>query len=102
MSYDNEVTLLSYTYEPDAIGQHRPNLEPVRTTILCRERSVRASEFYAAGQAGLRPEVVLVVHRFEYDGQSEVEYQGRKLQVLRTYATGTEEIELVCGGRSSG
>jgi SPP1 family predicted phage head-tail adaptor len=99
MTYDHEVTLIGHEYgEPDALGQQRP--VPVETVILCAEKSVRASEFYAAGQSGLRPEIVLIVHRFEYDGQVEVEYRGRRLRVLRTYAIGLDEIELVCGGRA--
>ncbi len=96
MTYDNEVKLIGYTLgTEDALGQQVE--VPVLTTVLCGEKSISHREFYAASAQGIRPEITLLVHRFEYSGQKDVEYGGQKMKVIRTYAASDEEIELTCG-----
>ncbi|MDO3680563.1 phage head closure protein [Paenibacillus ehimensis] len=94
MTYDYEVTLIGQTFEEDEIG----NQIPVETkmAILCDKKSASRSEFYNAAAAGLRPEFVLVVHAYEYSGEQVVEFEGSRYRVIRTYATGFEELELTC------
>lgn len=94
MTYDHEVTLIGETWQQNEVGEWVP--VETRVTVLCGEESVRRSEFYAAAMAGLRPEVVLVLHRYEYNGERKAEYEGATYSVVRTYAVNTEEIELTC------
>lgn len=94
--YDHEVTLVAETCATNDAADVIPS--ETKKTILCREKSVSRNEFYQAAAAGHKPSVVLVVHRYEYDGQRRIEYEGSRYTVLRTYAVDIEEIELVCEG----
>lgn len=96
MTYDHEVTLIDYTYTQDELRQQIP--QEIRTTILCGIKSIMGKEFYNAAVSGIKPELVLVVHAFEYNGQTVVEFGGSQYQVIRTYATSMDELELTCGG----
>ncbi|MED4783445.1 phage head closure protein [Brevibacillus choshinensis] len=96
MTYDYELTLiLPGRVEQDEIGNEIP-VDPIETTILCDLKSVSRSEFYNAAATGLRPELVFVIHKYEYNGERLVEFDGKRYNVLRTYATGIEELELMC------
>lgn len=94
MTYDYELTLIGYETEYDEIGQEI-NV-PVERKILCGVKSIIRNEFYAAAQTGLKPEITFIVHNFEYNGEKEVEFEGQKYRVIRTYLANSEEIELVC------
>lgn len=94
MTYDHEVALIAENWVKNGAGDWVPN--ETRTTVLCAEKSVTRGEFYQAAMAGLKPEVVLVLHRYEYNGERKVEYEGAVYSVVRTYAVNTEEIELMC------
>lgn len=80
MCYNNELTLVGET----------------ETTILCGVKSVGRVEFYNAAQSGLNPEIIFVVHGYEYSGQQKVKYEGTTYKVVRTYAVSFEELELTC------
>ncbi len=92
MTYDYELTLISQTYTEDEIGNQIP--VETQTIILCGLKSVGRSEFYNAASTGLRPEMVFVVHGYEYDGESIVEFEGTRYRVIRTYAVDFEEFEI--------
>lgn len=94
MTYDYELTLIGYETEYDEIGQEI-NV-PVERKILCGIKSIGRNEFYAAAQAGLRPEITFIIHNYEYNGEKEVKFEGQKYKVIRTYSTDFEEMELVC------
>lgn len=94
VTYDHEITLIGSTVEKDEIGQ---DIEvPTYTTILCGLKSIGRSEFYAAAQAGLRPEITFIIHGYEYNEEKEVEFEGYRYKVIRTYAVDVEELELTC------
>jgi SPP1 family predicted phage head-tail adaptor len=104
MTYDHELTLISQIITEDAIGNQVP--VETETIILCNLKSVVRAEFYSAAAAGLKPEVVFVVHECEYNGEQLVEFEGKRYGVLRTYSGGrgregyrltVDEMELVCG-----
>lgn len=63
-------------------------------------KGVKRSEFYSAMSAGLRPEITFEIYEFEYNGQKIVEYEDggtvRRLNVIRTYPTKGERLELTC------
>jgi SPP1 family predicted phage head-tail adaptor len=92
VTYDHELTLIGQRIEEDEIGNQIP--VETETTILCGLKSVGRSEFYDAAASGLRPELVFVIHAYEYSGERVVKFQGVRYNVIRTYQTGTEEIEL--------
>jgi hypothetical protein len=92
VTYDHELTLIGETIEEDEIGNQRP--VETRTTILCSVKSAGRNDFYSGAAAGLRPEYIFTVHAYEYGGERNVEFEGVRYRVIRTYQTGTEEIEL--------
>jgi len=94
MTYDYELILVDQVITADAIGNQIP-LES-ETTILCDLKSISRSEFYNAAVTDLKPEMIFVVHTCEYNAQEKVIFGGVRYNVIRTYAVGTEELELTC------
>ncbi|MDF2717200.1 MAG: Prophage pi2 protein [Paenibacillus sp.] len=93
-TYDYELTLIAETYDEDEIGNQIP-IE-TETFVLCRKESAGRTEFYNAAAKGHRPEFVLAVHKFEYDGQKTVQFEGLRYSVIRTYDNADDETELTC------
>lgn len=94
MTYDHELTLIGQTYTEDEIGNQIP--VETETTILCGLKSVTRLEFYNAAANGLKPEIVFVVHGYEYNGEKEITFEGNRYKVIRTYSEDFEELELTC------
>jgi SPP1 family predicted phage head-tail adaptor len=90
----NEINLIQETYNFDEIGNQIP-IE-VKNSIFCDVKSVGRTEFYNAAVNGLKPTIIFVIHSYEYNGEKQVEFEGKKYKVIRTYATGPEEVELTC------
>lgn len=96
MTYDHELILITPGgVIEDEIGNQIP-VDPVETPIYCGVKSIGRTEFYNAAVTGLRPEIIFVVHAYEYDSQKLVRFDGVGYRVMRTYQTGTEELELTC------
>jgi hypothetical protein len=96
MTYDHELLLITPSQIiEDEIGNQIPS-EPIETPIYCGLKTVGRSEFYNAAVAGLRPELVFVVHAYEYDGQKSIKFGGIEYRVIRTYSASFEEMELTC------
>ena len=79
--------------------------EPIRstawTTVFADKKAVRQSEFYAAANAGLRPELMFIVHAHEYYGHEMLRYPtsaGSEYDIIRTYEK-DDLVELVCSAR---
>ena len=95
LTWDNEVTLLGADgYEKDALGQKVPKEK--RTTVFCSRMPISRQEFYMAGQNDIEVSEILVVHPYEYNNENYVEFDGRKLKVLKTYHKSLEELQLTC------
>lgn len=94
MTYDHELILVKQIYAKDGIGNQIPIRS--RRSVLCGLKSVSRSEFYNAASKGLRPEAVFVVNKYEYDDETEVEFEGKRYEVMRTYPVDFEDIELTC------
>ncbi|TCN00858.1 SPP1 family predicted phage head-tail adaptor [Paenibacillus sp. BK033] len=94
MTYDYELTLIGETISDDNIGNQIAAETP--TVILCGLKSVARNEFYNAAANGLRPERVFVIHNYEYSAEQLVEFEGERYKVIRSYAVGSEELELTC------
>lgn len=64
--------------------------------VFVREESVSRSEFYNAAQAGLRPEVILILSEYiDYNGERLVKYHNKEYSIIRTYRAPDEnELEL--------
>lgn len=67
-------------------------------TVFADKKSIRQSEFYAADNVGLKPEVMFLVHAHEYKGEECAKWNGVEFSILRTYEN-KAVTELVCGAR---
>ena len=83
------------TVNPEAAGV---GTEPTETkrTVYCTVKSIGQQEAYLAMGQGLNPELkVILAHDFEYNGERLCELDGVRYDILRTYVTETDGIELV-------
>ena len=65
--------------------------EVEKTIIFCDVESITQSEFEAVGQKDIKPQYKFLVWSFEYSNQTEIEYNGQRLTVYRTYKRKNEE-----------
>lgn len=69
--------------------------EDVRRKVLAKAASVGRREFFAGGEAGLRPEYQFTVFAAEYQGEEICEYLGQAYTIYRTYhVPGSDYLEL--------
>lgn len=89
---DTNLTLISVGSSAD---------EDVRTAVFAEVAPVGRDEYEAAGQQGMKAEYKFTVWAAEYDGQEEVEYNGRRLSIYRTYgARDDDKTELYAAERA--
>lgn len=91
--YNDVITLVSIARAVDEIG------DPVEVEstkeVFAAVRSVGMRETYEALAAGLKPELVFVLaDYYDYDDQEEIEHEGTRYRVLRTYRKDVE-LEIV-------
>lgn len=76
----------------DKTGQMVP--QEISRTLFCAVSSVSASEFLAAGAAGLKPEYRITIFAPDYAGETIAELDGVRYTVYRTYRGRDETLEL--------
>ena len=85
-------TLLSPSFTKDTIGQH---IETVTSRAVYGQiTSVSASEFFAGGQNGFKPEYRITMFGPDYQGERRCEVDGVEYSIYRTYHGRTDEVEL--------
>ena len=89
--YDDLIGLVSEKYTFDEIGRQIP--ERTKREVFAEIKSISQSEFFNAGQSGLKPEYKITVWTQEYNGERLVEYNDRIYTVYRTYI-GKDRTEL--------
>lgn len=92
MTYDDILTLVKTVYSADDLGVERKT--ETRKPVYCYKKSVGSRAFNKMRQEGLKPALVFVIHRFEYEGEETAIFNGRHYKIIRTYETGVDEIEL--------
>ena len=75
--------------------------DDVITSVYATVDPVGRDEFTAAGQMGMKAEYKFTIWAAEYDGQDEVEYNGKRLSIYRTYgARRDDKMELYVAERA--
>lgn len=92
-----DFSLVSETLTKDTTGQSKAT--PKITACIGEMKSVYQNEFYKAEQAGIRPQGILVVSAFDYDGQAKLKIGTKTFTIYRTFEVGTDRIELYYGER---
>lgn len=95
MATDTQITLIGRTVSSyDKFGQ--PIYTETRTDILAESVPVSRSSYYLAGQIGVELAYEFVINPIEYTGQITVEFQGKKMNIERTYKRSEDEMEIYC------
>ena len=88
----NMVDLI--TVSPEAAGVGTEPTESKRT-VPCTVKSIGMQEAYQAMGIGLNPELkVILAHDFEYAGERLCELENVRYNIIRTYVTEADGIEL--------
>lgn len=66
------------------------------TMVYGKKESISRAEFYSAGQAGLRADFRLTIAKIDYNDETEIELDGQRYGIYRTYDVSTDYIELYC------
>lgn len=87
---DTTVMLIKpSTRRQDANGVWR-TVEESQREVFARVESVERSEFFAAGQKGLRPELRVTLAAIEYEGEQVCAVDGVRYAIYRTYRASPE------------
>lgn len=92
MNIAETISLLTKVYATDSIGQQIPTV--TKTDVIALVESASQSEYFNAGQMGLKPEFKFTVILTEYEGQEDIEYRGEIYSIYRTYRRNDGRIEL--------
>lgn len=94
MNEDIIAYLISHTVTKNAYKQEI--ITDSRTEIFAQLGSITRAEFYNAGKQGLNPDFVLTTARIDYNGEDEIEVNGVRYGIYRTYPIDQDYIELYC------
>lgn len=91
--FDKRIDLIVRTYTTDSLGQYVPTdtLRP----IWAKKTSVGGSEFFRAGETGIKPQFKIRTPKQNYNGEELVKVDGKIYAVYRTYET-DGVFELYC------
>lgn len=92
MSWGHMAILIAESPSTNGVGD--TICEETRTEIFCNKKSIKRAEFYQAASSGFKPEVLLEIYNFDYNGEKKVEFENKVYQIIRTYEPDSEIIEL--------
>lgn len=96
MEYSEIIYLISEVLVEDEIGN---TITSSSTSNKCyaKKQSVRTNEFYNASMVGLTPSCEFVIKRLNYNGESELEWNNDRYEIIRTIDPKNKfDIVLVC------
>ena len=92
MGRDHVATLIGVTYREDALKQKIP--VETKREIFCQVDGMRLSEWFSAGQKGLKPQFMVTVYPDDYAGEPLIEVDGVRYGIYRTYPAKHDKLEL--------
>lgn len=90
--------LLTPTHSQDNIGQWVETVE--KRQVFGQVSSVTASEFFAGGQNGLKPDLRVTMFGPDYQDEENLELEGKIYSIYRTYRGKNDTLELYIEKRS--
>lgn len=88
------VKLISQNISYSEIGV--PVSTSSTTELIGNFQTVSAQEFYRGGELGIKPEFIIKVWDAEYNGETLLEYDGKRYIIYRTYLVSDGRRELYC------
>lgn len=99
MEYSEIIYLIGLVETEDEIGNIIKSSE-TRIKCYAKKQSVKTSEYYNAVEVGLSPTCEFVIKRLNYNGETELEWNNERYQVIRTVDPKNKfDIVLVCTKR---
>ena len=96
--FNKTVQFITEGYTTDELGQQV--IDPTKTAYrkaYCAKKSVPQTEFFLAGQSGIKPAAMFLVRTAEYKGESKLRYpandSGTVYTIYRVYDTVDEMTE---------
>lgn len=94
--YNDVIKLRTYTETTDQYGISQRSV--TERAVFAGLKSIGQSEFYQAQADGLKPELKFILSDYlDYQGEKEIEHEGKIYNVLRTYRDG-KKIEITVYG----
>lgn len=100
MYFSDRITLRRVKTE--IVNGFSTELKPeAEKEVWADKQSVRRTEFYAADKVGRKVDAVFIVNAVDYDGETEIEWNGKIYDVVREYQppNNIDKIELTCARR---
>lgn len=96
MEYQEIIYLINEVLSEDDIGNVIPS-STTSTKCFAKKQSVKTNEFYNATMTGLTPSCEFVIKRLNYNGESELEWNNTRFEIIRTIDPKNKfDIVLVC------
>ena len=95
MNWNDKIELGKVT---ETVVYGEPIQSVTYTKVFANKRSVRQSEFYAASNLGLKPELMFEVNSHEFSGHQKIKYDSKVYEIIRSYDKG-EVTELTVAGQ---
>lgn len=74
--------------------------EVIDRLVFCNESSIFSSEFYSAGQIGIKPEKLLIIDSEEYNDETIIKFNENKYNIYRVYPRSDGFTELYCNKKA--
>jgi SPP1 family predicted phage head-tail adaptor len=98
----NDITFFPIITEvEDDLGQTE-EVQDFSRKVFCERKSVPQSEYFQAGQSGIKASCVIIVHQFDYQDDESLKYNNKIYRIYRRYDRNDEKVELYCEVRSGG
>lgn len=92
MDRSEVAALIAETWTQDAFGV--PTKTETSRDVFVAVDSVTRDEWFNGARQGLNPELRFRMFRFDYAGETIIEYQGNRYTIYRTYYGRDDVIEL--------
>lgn len=97
MLWNDVIELVTEVPGENAMGD--PITMPNYREVFANEKGIRQSEFYQAHVAGMKPSLMFEISKFDYEGEKQVRVNKSKTyNIIRTYPSKNERLELICEG----
>jgi SPP1 family predicted phage head-tail adaptor len=97
--FKDVINLISVTITKDALKQEIET--KTEREVFANKRSIAQSEFFNAGQTGIKAEQLFEIRSVDYAEERLLSFNNKEYSVYRTYEKG-ENIELYCEVRIGG
>lgn len=86
------IDLIVTTYTKDTLGQYV--YSNTKRTVFAKVASVSQSEWFEGGRIGLNPQFRFTMFAGDYGHEKELEYEGNRYTIYRTYYSMGDAVEL--------